>query len=1091
MAKSNRDKVDAALKLLNQGVLPFIEREMQSAYGEAWRANAWETLDHRARPSDPTKVNWDTTTILSVLWSQWNAVFRNVLGHAERSLVSEIRQHRNDWAHQKAFSTDDTYRVMDSIVRLLTAVSAGEEATEVEKQKQEVLRLKFAEQTRSETRKIARGATEGRPKSGLQPWREIVEPHQDVASGHYRQAEFAADLWQVHQGTAADEYLEPVEFFRRTFLTQGLRNLLATGIKRIVQNGGDPVVALQTNFGGGKTHSLLALYHLFSGTTASQLPNVDTLMAELGVDDIPQAQRAVLVGQYTSPGKTHVKTDGTKINTLWGELAWQLCGRKGFDLVKQSDENRTNPGDDLVKLFDMAGPCLILIDEWVAYARQLYTNDDLPAGTFDTQFTFAQALTEAASASKNTLLVVAVPSSDIETGGQAGKEALNRLENVISRKEATWQPASTEEGFEIVRRRLFQSIEDPDRFKARDTTIHAFIDFYRQNTQDFPQGCSSAEYEKRMIAAYPIHPDVFDRLYTEWSTLDRFQRTRGVLRLMAAVIHELWERQDQNLLILPGMLPLDEPPVRSELTRYLEPGWHPVVESDVDGPESTPLAIDREITNLGRYSATRRVARTVFLGTAPLKGVANRGKDIRQINLGCVQPGESLPTFGDALRRLQNKATYLNTDGERSYYDTQQNINRDAESRKDAFARDDVLYKIRDVLQKQRRTKGDFVGVISCPQSPSDVADDREARLVILGPEAEHLANKDDSPALQAAAEILASRGSGPRMFRNTLAFVAVDRTRLGDLEDAIRWAMAWAAIDDKKEELNLDPTQVRTAKAKRKEWEGIVEQRIPEAYCWLIVPGQSDVHSATEWQSRRLSGQDTLAERASKKMKSDELLITHLGAVRLRMELDKIPLWRGDDVEVRQLAEDFAQYLYLPRLRGPSVLIGAIAEGVGLITWQNDAYAYAERKDEKSGRYEALRCGEQLRISLEAGGLVVRSDVAAKQRDDEVDRGGDGPGNGEPPDKGDDKKDQPDVTPKLPTRFFGLVDVDATRLGRDAGKITEEVITHLSSLDEAEVAITLEIKATLSKGFKHDVVRVVTENCRTLNFKSQAFEEA
>ena len=244
------------------------------------------------------------------------------------------------------------------------------------------------------------------------------------------------------------------------------------------------------------------------------------------------------------------------------------------------DESGTNPGRSLIKLFEMAGPCMILIDEWIAYARQLYEKHDLPAGSFDTQFTFAQALTEAATDSKNAFVVLSVPSSDIELGGTAGKDALNRLENVVARKEATWQPASSEEGFEIVRRRLFKPIASEELFRQRDTVVRAFIENYRAGGKGFPSDASSADYEKRMKSVYPIHPDLFDRLYTEWSNLDRFQRTRGVLRLMAAVIHELWEQGDQNMMIIPGMLPLHQPAVTKELFRYLEPSWPVIVEAD-------------------------------------------------------------------------------------------------------------------------------------------------------------------------------------------------------------------------------------------------------------------------------------------------------------------------------------------------------------------------------------------------------------------------------------------------------------------------------------------------------------------------------
>ncbi|MFQ5473857.1 MAG: AAA+ family ATPase, partial [Dehalococcoidia bacterium] len=531
------------------------------------------------------------------------------------------------------------------------------------------------------------------------------------------------------------------------------------------------------------------------------------------------------------------------------------------------------------------------------------------------------------------------------------------------------------------------------------------------------------------------------------------------------------------------------------------PTWSAVVEADVDGPESTPLAIDRENSTLGRYSATRRVARTIFLGTAPLRGTANRGKGIQQINLGCVQPGESVNTFGDALRRLQNKATYLNTDGELTFYDTAQNINRDAESRKAGFTDDDVKHAIREALKKQESSRGDFARVHACPQSPSDVADDRDARLVILGCESEHLASNDDSPAIESAKELLASRGSGPRIYRNTLAFVAADRMRLTELEDAVRWALAWKAIDEKKGDLDLNQSQIRTVTTKRREWEGVVEQRILETYCWLIVPGQPDPHADIEWHARRLTGQDSLAKRASKKMRTDELLIPQLGAVRLRMELDRVPLWRGDDVEVRQLAEDFAQYLYLPRLTSPNVLLDAIIDGVGLLTWQSDAFAYAESKTQE-GRYAGLHCGEGVRPVLDGAALLVKPDAAAAQREKDLakQRGGDigtadggasdtGAGTSTTTDSADggDKGKQTESTP--PRRFYGSVALDSTRLGRDAGRIAEEVIAHLTAIEGAHVKITMEIEAEIPKGVDQATVRAVTENCRTLNFSSQGFE--
>ena len=232
----------------------------------------------------------------------------------------------------------------------------------------------------------------------------------------------------------------------------------------------------------------------------------------------------------------------------------------------------------------------MLIDEWVAFVRQLYGVSGLPAGSFDANLTFAQALTESARAVPNTLVVASLPSSDIEIGGEGGREALARLKNTFSRMESAWRPASAEEGFEIVRRRLFQPITDPQLYAARDAVVRGFSDLYRGQPQEFPSSCREADYERRLQAAYPIHPELFDRLYNDWSSLDKFQRTRGVLRLMAAVIHALWMRHDASLMILPASVPIDEPPVQFELTRYMEDPWVPVIEKDVDGPTSLPLA---------------------------------------------------------------------------------------------------------------------------------------------------------------------------------------------------------------------------------------------------------------------------------------------------------------------------------------------------------------------------------------------------------------------------------------------------------------------------------------------------------------------
>ncbi|MGB9625312.1 MAG: Swt1 family HEPN domain-containing protein [Phycisphaerae bacterium] len=1114
MAITNHERVGKALELLNAGLKPFVERELKAALGEKWEEAAREGQREDRSGRKAPKLHWDTQTLLGVMWNHWNDVFNKTLGTAERSLVSELRDTRNKWAHQEAFSSDDAYRALDSIARLLTAVSAGE-AEEIEKQKQELLRVRFEQQRRAEMRKTAVAGVEGKPASGLKPWREIVTPHPDVASGRYQQAEFAADLWQVYLKEGSDEYKHPTELFRRTFITEGLKQLLRNALLRLSGKGGDPVVELQTNFGGGKTHSMLALYHLFSGTPASDLPGIEAVLKDAGVSIPSGIKRAVFVGTKISPGQPHKKPDGTVVRTMWGEIAWQLGGKEGYRIVKQADETATNPGDLLRELFNRFSPCLILVDEWVAYARQLRDDGNLPAGTFDTQFTFAQAVSESAKGARNTLLVVSVPSSDNEIGGEWGQKALTRLKNAIGRVESSWRPASLDEGFEIVRRRLFQPITDPKAFVARDAVARAFAEMYGAQHQEFPTDCREADYERRIKAAYPIHPELFDRLYNDWSTLDKFQRTRGVLRLMAAVIHSLWERQDASLLILPANVPVDDSAVQFELTRYMDDPWVPVIEKEVDGAHSLPLALDRENPNLGRYSACRRVARTIYLGSAPTQRAANRGIEDRQVKLGCVQPGESVATFGDALRRLTDRARYLYVDGKQFWYSTQPTVARLADERAEQLSDDDVEDEIKKRVREEARSRGDFSKVHACAAS-SDIPDEREVRLVILGPEYPHVGKQMDSAACKEAAAILESRGSSPRNYKNTLIFLAADTTRLKELQQAVRHWLAWSSIvrdsSGEKPPLNLDNFQKSQAITRQKTADETVEARIPETYQWLIAPGQPDPKGGIEWTEIRLQGQDSLAARACKKLKNEELLMVQLGGTRLRHELDRVPLWRGDHVSVKQLAEDIAKYLYLPRLRDEDVLLAAIRDGLERLTWQTETFAYADGWDEQRKRYRRLQAGRSIRVLIDGQSVLVKPDVAIRQMEaDKAEQakgagaavgigaggqrdagtGGVRPGAGTGgTDQGGGEAAGVEVAPAL-RRFHGAVRLDPVRLGRDASRIAEEVVQHLSGIVGANVEVTLEITAQLPDAASEKLVRDVTENCRTLKFETYGFEEA
>jgi hypothetical protein len=316
--------------------------------------------------------------------------------------------------------------------------------------------------------------------------------------------------------------------------------------------------------------------------------------------------------------------------------------------------------------------------------------------------------------------------------------------------------------------------------------------------------------------------------------------------------------------------------------------------------------------------------------------------------------------------RLATAATYLYQDEARYWYSTQPTVTKLAEDRAEQLKRnpDKVGQEIDRRLRIDLRKTGDFCRVHALPQSGQDVPDDMDSRLVVLG--IEHPYSNDPNCAARTAAKaIFESRGSAPRLFRNTLTFLAVDQTRLQDLDEAVRRFLAWESILMEKETLDLTAHQVKQAETQRDAADSATTARLPEAYQWLLVPVQSSPQAAVEWQALRLAGSDALAVRASKKLRPDNLLLKFAGT-ELRRQMDQIPLWRGDHVSIQQLAEDYARYLYLYCLQEPSVLVAAVRDGLGLLLWNQDSFAYADSYDEAAGRYRGLRCGQLVNVSEE-----------------------------------------------------------------------------------------------------------------------------
>lgn len=946
----------------------------------------------------------------------------------------------------------------------------------------------------------------------LTPWRDVITPHPDVQTGRYRQAEFAADLAQVLAGDAGSEYGDPVEFFRRTYLTGGMHRLLVAAINRLHGRGGEPVIQLKTAFGGGKTHTMLALFHLLRDPErCGTVPSAGALLREAGGAP-PPAKVAVLVGTALDPQRPSrvLGDEGVEIGTLWGEMAYQLAGLAGYRLVAEADYAGTAPGSNtLVDLFALAGPSVILIDELVAYVRNIRDARGKPcSGSFNANLTFVQNLTEAVKRSPDALLVASIPESRIELGDASGEEVARRIENTFGRLEAVWQPVAAHESFEVVRRRLFGEIADP---KALDRTVSAFGRLYRQNAADFPAECREAAYEEQLRTSYPIHPEVFNRLYEDWSTIDRFQRTRGVLRLMATAIGTLWERNDHSPLIMPGDVPLNDPRVRQELTRYLGDPWNAVVDSDIDGDGSASAAIDRAVPRMAQVQACRRIARAIFLGSVPSK--AARGTEDIRIKLGVVQPGEPIAVYADALARMREGLTYLySSDSGRYWFAVQPNLNRTVADRAAKLDNRDVWAELTGRMRAWR-TKGgmEFAGVHLAPASPEDVPDEDRARLVVLAPSIGH-ARGDDSQALAEARRILEQRGNSPRRYRNMLLFLAADADALDTLTAEARRYLAWRSVREDEAALNLDESQRRQCRAAVETGDKTVAAQLDAAYLWLLAPRQEGT-GPIEWEAVRLSSGGDLGasggvlQRASYRAVMDEHLIARWSPKLLDMELKRYRLWPegANHIGVRQLWTYFATYPYLPRLKDRQVILDTIKAGAA----SADFFGYATGAE--SSTYQGLSFGRQpSTVYDDEASVLVKPDAAreAQARVETQRTGKTGPlgqpgtGAGGPATPGGVRapgasyttggmpggQSVGGATTAAPTSFFGSIDLNTHNITGGANQVASEVLQHLAALLGASVKVRLEIEAEIPDGVPENIVRIVTENAHTLKFRTAEF---
>ena len=1125
--RPNRDALQRALDIYRDAMRPFIVRSLRRVQGARVEDTILNLLndyqkgqfqDNLSRNHADIEAAIDINDFPTIISRGWRIAFQREFpsgDHTVQNAAWQITEARNSVSHPGTQDLDAELvrsRLFD-IADTLGRINAQQQKTDVERIRDELFSPQSTAAPQEQLPQVEDITSEPTPRrtsgQSLTPWRDVIHPNPDVAQGSFQQAEFAADLQQVYDGRArATQYGNPVSFFNHTYITPGIRTLLLNTLKRIADNGGDPVIQTKTGFGGGKTHSLIALYHLVenadaltrsaaSGESTQTVANIRSIMEEAGIDpesDL-EARVAVLVGTHLAPTDSTTTANADPLNTLWGEMAYQLGGQEAYEIIGDAARQGTAPGGrQLDELLKSAAPCVILIDELVAYVRNA-------GAAQDSIYTFVQTLTEAVRRNTRTALVVTLPESAIEAGGEGGHEALARLDHLLGRIEATWEPLEVHEAFEVVRRRLFGSVIDE---AERDRTCDTFSNMYgRGGRSDYPPEASEQRYLERMKECYPIHPEIFDRLYSDWSSIPRFQRTRAVLRMLAACISRLYISGDSSPLIMPANLTLSDPAFANEFANLLSGNWSPVL-TEVDGDNSRTDSIDRGSQVFGRVGgAARRIARCVFLGSAPSGSV--RGIDRSRINLGVVMPGQGAAVYNDALNRMSGDLYYLYNNDGRYYFHAEENLNKVVADRTGSFEDREILDKIRQFMEE---AIGRRSNVIIFPDNHGDIPDAEFVRLVIMPPNKRLPSRSQESDeATPAIMDMLRNRGDGARVRKNTLLFLCVRRDEIRNMERAVKSYLAWHSIVNGRrliENLQGDRSKQAYESVNRAERE--VRSTLVNAYRWAMAPVQADPQRAeydlSRWQIDVPSAEDpgAIADNTFRKFVEQEALVTSISSAALDTLLNQY-IWNDnrDHIDIDDLWGILTSNVYMHRLQDKSVLIYSVERGV-----EEAKFGYAESYDQEAveNPYTVSHFGKPLSEALRGigerrPGILVNAETAQfwKEYDAEAtpvetspqNRGG-SPTLSDTPDSqsGTGPTPSPDaMTKHIVVNKVVQGDIDLN----DISLLREEIIRSMND-GGGEITVSVTVSARNSEGFSESIVRSIRENSVQLGLNFEHTEE-
>lgn len=709
--------------------------------------------------------------------------------------LETIYEVRNKLAHFQEISEDEfaeTFINMKSIARSLKMDELEEALATLQEAKEEQPTVKTAPK---ESTPLEHGA--------LIPWFRVVSPHMDIKQGRLDESVFAANLAEVALGNGREIYSNPGVFFSKTFFTAGLKNVAKTVLKGLngKEDAENRVISLQTGFGGGKTHTLISLYHLSKwGKNAINSHFTKDLLAYTGNPEFDSARIAVFTNSTNDPANGRETADGVHIQTIWGELAYQLGSKTAYELVRKNDEQLIAPAGIFKQVLAQCKPALILVDELADYCVKASARKAGNSSLADQTISFMQELTEAVSGTNNCVAVITLPASVQEVGNTPEAQAiLSSLQKRVSRVGADTQPVADEEIYEVIRRRLFEDIGDA---KTIESIADQYMSMYQEYWTELPPNANKSEYKQKILKSYPFHPELIDVFRIRWASHHDFQRTRGVLRLLAAIVSDLWKRQQSlpggNAMIHTGVVNFANLDALSgQLKKLYGNGYDSVISADVAGSSSNAFKIDSNKKEYGDWYLTQSIASVILMNSFGSEGT-NKGISVPELKLNLLVPhGFNHNSVNGALDELESNAYYLyyaqsSSSGKRYWFHTKPNINILINQAKSDVKTEDIHAEIINRLHQKSKNVHAFNVLVNPAE---DIPEQHKPTLLILNPN--HLANPNglNGKTLPLIEKIATKKGNSERIYRNTMLFMVCSELGIGKLQSDIREYLACQKI--------------------------------------------------------------------------------------------------------------------------------------------------------------------------------------------------------------------------------------------------------------------------------------------------------